>query len=806
MKSQIFDGNNSNIYNEFLGEQFDVISYTSNALKVSSISSSITTLEESTNELNIELNEKVKNNYEELFKQANNLKDMEDLTDSLKQGVDNLETSINRMKLDIGEPFNKVSLKIKQLERVQYTCELLRKIIRYLTLVKKLKSNLQSHQRDLSKAAQSIAEIQVLYKENDDLIGIDIIDLQVEWVRQCSDQVNTIASSLLSQALENQNQSLVANSLQVFYNMGTLNDRVNSLLSSMIDRIQKSIKTQLTLGISSTATTSKQTQSSLNTPDRTLHQKLEVLFDIIYNTTIECIHLQRVLAKIKDQNTHKPLLEYIKINDSNNNGSGTISISNYLWKSIIKLLEVNFIQSSKNNAVIDNTLTMEYPRISRILLDSQKKLQSYCDLAQQQQQLQVSLSFFSKEEQRSSLLMTIAPFEKQYLDRAYMKMTNLLNSGFQQSTSQQSSWTRATSGSSGTTTSVPTGKQMVELSKIIWSEIEILIGHQDESLLLKMTKIISKVLDSFAVKVESMLQQQQLSWDSIDFRQAPPSSGHQLCFSLFNATMQLCNSIQSLLISQTQILKSESYESIDQSIGHLQRISTQILTPLFNSFQLSIQSVLMQMHPEDWSSSQPTKTNRYIDSLKDLLQQFQHHYLCKFTPCLLLNQHRKSLISGIIVQFLRNCSLLKPISESGKLRLANDFVSLELALTPLFQEGIREVGEPYQWLRSYKQFMFRDHQNIESFKLSPELHSLPLLIVLQNLISRGPKELQPPHLVANLSLTQYFHWLNTHKDDEILRLFRLSMDNYVQVINDRKEKEFSPIYLILLSLLPVNKK
>ncbi|KAM9987789.1 hypothetical protein ACTFIZ_003139 [Dictyostelium cf. discoideum] len=98
----------------------------------------------------------------------------------------------------------------------------------------------------------------------------------------------------------------------------------------------------------------------------------------------------------------------------------------------------------------------------------------------------------------------------------------------------------------------------------------------------------------------------------------------------------------------------------------------------------------------------------YMESFKTLVNYFQNQYLMRFTPCQLLNNQIKSMISKIFIVYLKYCSLLKqPFSENGKLKMVNDLTHLEFAVTPLLVSGgIKEIGESYNLIRNYKQSIF----------------------------------------------------------------------------------------------------
>jgi hypothetical protein len=62
-------------------------------------------------------------------------------------------------------------------------------------------------------------------------------------------------------------------------------------------------------------------------------------------------------------------------------------------------------------------------------------------------------------------------------------------------------------------------------------------------------------------------------------------------------------------------------------------------------------------------------------------------------------------LSKTILTFLRHASLVKPLGEPAKLKMANDMAQIEFLLGPLFQStGLTaaDLGESFQSLRAYR--------------------------------------------------------------------------------------------------------
>jgi hypothetical protein len=121
--------------------------------------------------------------------------------------------------------------------------------------------------------------------------------------------------------------------------------------------------------------------------------------------------------------------------------------------------------------------------------------------------------------------------------------------------------------------------------------------------------------------------------------------------------------------------------------------------------------------------------------------------------------------------FLRHTTLVRPLSNSGRMKIAADFAQLEMAIGPLCQR-IGDLGKTYRILRSFKPLLF---QNAETISKSAAIGDLiPYSLVLQFLISCfAPNDIKSPHENMSWSLSRYSKWLDEHeKESDRLALIK----------------------------------
>ena len=74
--------------------------------------------------------------------------------------------------------------------------------------------------------------------------------------------------------------------------------------------------------------------------------------------------------------------------------------------------------------------------------------------------------------------------------------------------------------------------------------------------------------------------------------------------------------------------------------------------------------------------------------------------------CAVLSSLKQALAQRVLLLFVRHAAMIRPISETGKLRLTQDMPQLELALAPLHKGSLSSLGWAYCELRAFRQLLF----------------------------------------------------------------------------------------------------
>uniref|UniRef100_A0A803TZQ3 Component of oligomeric golgi complex 5 n=1 Tax=Anolis carolinensis TaxID=28377 RepID=A0A803TZQ3_ANOCA len=146
-------------YADFLREDFDVKVYTSQSIHQAVIAEQLAKLAQGISQLDKELHLQVVARHEDLLAQATGIESLEGVLQMMQTRISALQSTVDRIRAKIVDPYNKIVSRTEQLARLQAACDLLRRIIRILYLSKRLQGQLQGGSREITKAAQSLNEL-----------------------------------------------------------------------------------------------------------------------------------------------------------------------------------------------------------------------------------------------------------------------------------------------------------------------------------------------------------------------------------------------------------------------------------------------------------------------------------------------------------------------------------------------------------------------------------------------------------------------------------------------------------------------
>ncbi|XP_006882749.1 PREDICTED: conserved oligomeric Golgi complex subunit 5 [Elephantulus edwardii] len=787
-------------YKDFLSEDFDVKTYTSQSIHQAIIAEQLAKLAQGISQLDKELHIQVVARHEDLLAQATGIESLEGVLQMMQTRIGALQGAVDRMKAKIIDPYNKIVARTAQLARLQVACDLLRRIIRILYLSKRLQAQLQGGSREITKAAQSLNELDYL-SQGIDLSGIEVIENDLLFIGRARLEVENQAKRLLEQGVETQNPTQVGTALQVFYNLGTLKDVITSVVEGYCATIEENINSALDIKVltqpSQSAVRGGPGRSTMPAPGNTaafrasLWTNMEKLMDHICTICGQVQHLQKVLTKKRDPVSHICFIEEI-VKD------GHSEILYTFWNSVSQALSSQFQTATNSSMFLKQAFEGEYPKLLRLYNDLWKRLQQYSkniqgnfnasgptDICVDLQQLEDDIQdmFIQKKpdyDPEKTLKDSLQPYEAAYLSKSLSRLFDPINLVFPNGGRNP-----------------PSADELDSITKTIASELN--IAAVDVNLTLAVSKNVAKTIHLYGVKSEQLLSTQGDASQVI----GPLTEGQKRNVAVVNSLYKFHQSVTKVVSNQNS-LPPAAEQTIISALKDIHDLMENAVQPLLTSVGDAVEAIIITMHQEDFSGSSNIDTldvtcSLYMKELQGFIARVMNDYFKNFECSDFVFDNTEAIAHRAIELFVRNASLIRPLGHNGKMRLAADFAQMELAVGPLCRR-VSDLGKSYRMLRSFRPLLFQASELVASSSALGD--TIPFSIILQFLFSSAPPELKSPFQRIEWSHARFSQWLDDHPSEkDRLLLIRASLEAYVQSVRNRGGKEFATVYPIMVQLL-----
>ena len=207
--------------------------------------------------------EQVAVHHGDLLSHATGIETLEDVLKMLHMRISSLLSSLSRVKTRAGDAHARISSLTRQLARMQFTCDLMRKTARVLYLRRKLTSQLPgvtaggaasapfsleaptsadetngSRSPDLAAAAANLFELKRLLAD-EELRGIEVIEEDRTLAIKALKEVETRGGAILESGMSTPNQSQIASALRVFANLDVVEAVAQRVVNEAVQRIDK---------------------------------------------------------------------------------------------------------------------------------------------------------------------------------------------------------------------------------------------------------------------------------------------------------------------------------------------------------------------------------------------------------------------------------------------------------------------------------------------------------------------------------------------------------------------------------------
>ncbi|XP_068655143.1 conserved oligomeric Golgi complex subunit 5-like [Aristolochia californica] len=773
------------VFSAFLSPDFSSTKFSSQALTSGSAAASAERLQEAIRLLEAQIRSEVLSRHNDLLSQLSSLKDADSALTVVRSGISTLQSSVRRVRIEIAEPHRHIRLQTVQLSNLHATSQLLQATVRLLRQSKKLKDLVSSSasdpdKLDIAKAAQLHHEIQMLCEENV-LSGISVVDEEMAWLTEIGTQLRSEGMRVLDRGMEGLNQAEVGSGLQVFYNLGELKDTVEGLVTKYKSHGMRSIAAALDMKAISASSGGFGGPGGIHrsgTPQigggakakEGLWQRMRICMDQLHSVVVAVWHLQRVLAKKRDPFTHVLFLDVVL-------QEGDSTLTDRVWEALVKSFASQLKSAFTASSFVKEIFTLGYPKLFSTIENLLERISCDTDV----KGVPPAISSEGKDQMLSALNI----FQIAFLSHCWGHLSELVNNVFPVS-------------SRG---SIPSKEQISRVIVRIQEEIEAV--KLNAHLTLLVLREISKILNLLAERAEF-----QISTGPEARQVTGPATPSQ------TKNITLCQYLQEIhtRISSTMSgLPAVASDVLSPSLGRLYGVAYDSITPLFQAMLDRLETCILQIHDQNFGvqgfdAAMDNSASTYMEDLQKAMLHFRTEFLSRLLPSSLTNTSNTStdticiglvrrMASRVLTFFIRHAALVRPLSESGKLRMARDMAELELAVSQnLFP--VEQLGAPYRALRALRPVIFLETSQLVG---SPLLQDLPLSVILHHLYSRAPEELQSPLQRNNLTPVKYSIWLDSQAEDQVWKGIKATLDDYASKVGASGE-EFSPVYSLMLGV------
>ncbi|EGD77932.1 hypothetical protein PTSG_09567 [Salpingoeca rosetta] len=343
----------------FFQEDFDVASFSTSVIRGKMIQQQLDKLNAGIERIQKELYAQVASRHADLITQATGIQRLEDVLAMITARVEGLQKSILRIKDKLHAPYQHIAQKTRKLERMQAACELLRRTVRFLTLVSKLKQQRSGGDKDMSRAAYTLSEIQHLVADKA-LHGIHVIERDRAWVYETREDIEKQAREKLSRGLDHLKHQTLTTSLQVFHNLGSLKDEVDSVLQSRMLVLVRSLDSLLFLPSDLSGKHSMDSGIRAHVwdhLDRFLKQFRKLAFES------RTLHL--VMMKRRSQSSYHTFAQLVEPSPG--------GVAHRVWSEMLTTAKAAFDKTDGSNAA-RRVLEAGYPKMLQLFLDKWRQI------------------------------------------------------------------------------------------------------------------------------------------------------------------------------------------------------------------------------------------------------------------------------------------------------------------------------------------------------------------------------------------------------------------------------------------------
>ncbi|KAG7378725.1 Conserved oligomeric Golgi complex subunit [Phytophthora pseudosyringae] len=663
-----------------------------------------------------------------------------------------------------------------------------------------------ARQSEMASVALAIREMEVLVQD-ESFEELSVVRAKLPATRKLSSNLKREVRATLHSGIQSLSQADVGDALQILFYLGDLATTAQASVNDVIQEVERKCTAAISEDklVRSGGSGSNGLESS-NGPSGSIVQKsdlwkaLQDVFDVIRVHAMQVWNLQRVLLKMVDPASGKNYLDLVLDPDEP-------SLFVTFWEVTCAIVRELFASTLSYSTAVKSVLIAEYPRMreqaTRVLnelFEATKQsagveflTDSTTDnaIATKNGPVERELVPIARSAaERIQLLDSMAPLYDAFIDRAYRRLSNPIQLMFPQSSNFHAS---------------PPGRSdMQTLSRTIFSELE--QAGQDPVLLDGALQQVRKAVTLFCSNVKKIMHQGKAAAATMPSFGRTPAQAHNVglvnVLSLLDdAVEEVGNRVETAAVANgtpagttahvssaadsittgvvtpkdAKALRTKNLAPCHEMIGDLEYA---LLGYYLQALAVLLENIFAKMHEESFGdqnvasrvtttgdaprssggfrSAQGTSGSKYMQEFNNAFAVILEEHLRRLPIAAFATKCLADFVDRLISVFIRHASLLRPLTENGKLRLANDMAQLELRLEHIVP--LRNVGASYEELRAFRHMIFLENTEILR---DTTIDKIRPSNVWHYLTSRAPSELQLPHQMKHWTASKYIEWLDT---------------------------------------------
>ncbi|EMD33616.1 hypothetical protein CERSUDRAFT_117729 [Gelatoporia subvermispora B] len=756
----------------------------------------------------------VTTHHEDLLTQAAGVTDLEGSLSSVSNGLNELDSTLDKLRLKIRVPYQALQSNVNKLDRLRQASDVLRRTSRFVILTRRLelqlaemskgdtgadegkakagseKQNVRSppvdgtasadiedeKERAISKAALTITELTALLdpanqEENSEdsvpLTSVKAVAVQLPYIDAARTRVTTDMEAMVITGLATLNQSLLASSLQTAHNLRLLPNLVQNLVSDLSDAVEGRIRSAFDLTRLSKEILSKDTSSapqSLLYKSRVRTEPTSVtapqwtaalwssLESLIEEMADCCIKVYTLEKVLKLK--RDPVTQVVFLDEAMKVLEN--KPSSIFWTALGQSLEKQSRDAAKGSSFLQQTLSTGYPRLLRLFQSFFAKISVETDTIYTQAQ---------QSPETVLVLRSLSHFESLYLSRSSNKLNEAIGQAF-----------------AGGARVPPGMSEGMNIARTVANELD--SAKFDPLLVRSVARYAASSLDMFLQRADGMITRERTAVSLI----GPVATPQQVVNGQLATCLYHC---WARLEKLQEEYPEAVYATLKPSVTNMRRVFERIVDPLLAAIRRELAAITAKLHRMEFSgdafdpmSAVGGGPSPYMKDLVDKLAFVKTEVLSQFNVTEMHRQWVIPLVQFVIKTWVLHASIAKPLGESGKLQLTSDMTELEFGLGAFMSDkgqGKRgadweSVGDEYRALRAMRQLLFLENSMLVSSRYTA---GLPPLIVLHHILVRSPIPL--PHSLHGWAEAEYVRWVEEHTEEEAWTLVEGDLSHWEKI-------------------------